>query len=117
MLLSFMLNNKNRYCSILLVTCLAQQERLDLEKLPEFMVTRTDRYIVVRYKCRVYIFTCIDRPEKVKGIPIPSGDLSIDLKNYNIEDVIETVRKMYDEEAVELVKEVLLLVEPIVEEE
>ena len=99
---------------------MAQLENPQLEKLPEFMVSRTDRYVVVRYKRKIYIFSCsIGRTRKVKGIPISSGDLSIDLKDNNIKDAIETVRKMYgDEEAVELVKEVLLLGEPtIIEEE
>ena len=94
--------------------------QLNLEGLPEFMATRNDKYIVVRYKTKVYVFTCGSaKVREVKGVRIVSGDMSIDVAKMGFEKAIEMVRKMYgDEEAVELVKEVLLLGEPtIIEEE
>ncbi len=94
---------------------------IDIEKLPEFMATRNDKYIVVRYKTKVYVFTC--GPSKIrelKGLRVVSGDMSIDIAKVSLEEAVEMVRKMYgDEEVIDLVKEVLLIREEptIVEEE
>ena len=97
-----------------------RSKSLDLDKLPEFTATRNDKYVVTRYKTKVYVFTCTSgKVRQLKGVPVISGDMSIDIAKTGLEKAIEMVKKLYgDEEVVDLVKEVLLLEEPaIVEEE